>query len=140
MCFLSMYSLLKTLSEYICFYISKNITSCTFLLVFKIVKSLQCNLKMLKSLKIRWTSTNFIDFLGSVFWFQNVSSLSFVILIAWNLQIFLKWKLFYIESKEFFCAKFFLGKTLSKTITHCLRCVCNLNLAGKSVSLIVALR
>ena len=37
-----MYSLLNTLSEYTYFYISKNITSHTFLLVFKIVESLQC--------------------------------------------------------------------------------------------------
>ena len=33
---------MNTLSEYISFYISENITSYTFLLVFKIVESLQC--------------------------------------------------------------------------------------------------
>ena len=33
---------MNTLSEYIYFYISENITSYTFLLVFKIVESLQC--------------------------------------------------------------------------------------------------
>ena len=40
-----MHSVLKTLSEYTYFYISKNNTSDTFLLVFKIVESLQCILK-----------------------------------------------------------------------------------------------
>ena len=35
-----------TLSEYTIFYISKNITSYSFLLVFKIVESLQCILKL----------------------------------------------------------------------------------------------
>ena len=40
-----MYSVLNTLSEYTYFYISKNITSYTFVLVFKIVESLQCILK-----------------------------------------------------------------------------------------------
>ena len=43
-----MYSVLNTLSEYTNFYISKNITSYTFLLVFKIVESLQCILKLTK--------------------------------------------------------------------------------------------
>ena len=45
LCFISMYSILNTLSEYTYFSISKNITSYTFLLVFKIVESLQCILK-----------------------------------------------------------------------------------------------
>ena len=40
--FISMYSVLNTLSEYTYFYISKKITLCTFLLIFKIVESLQC--------------------------------------------------------------------------------------------------
>ena len=40
-----MYSVLNTLSEYTYFYISKNITSYTFLLVFKIIECLQCILK-----------------------------------------------------------------------------------------------
>ena len=40
-CFISMYSILNTLSEYKHLYISKNITSYTFLLVFIIVGSLQ---------------------------------------------------------------------------------------------------
>ena len=39
-CFMSVYIVLKTLSEYIYFYVSKNIASYTFLLVFKIVDSL----------------------------------------------------------------------------------------------------
>ena len=45
LCFISMYSVLNRLSEYTYFYKSKNITSYTFLLVFKIDKSLQCILK-----------------------------------------------------------------------------------------------
>ena len=39
-----MYSVLYTLSEYTYFYISKNITSYTFLLVFKIVKAFNVSL------------------------------------------------------------------------------------------------
>ena len=42
--FISMYSALNTFSEYTYFYISKNITSYTFLLVFK-VERFQCILK-----------------------------------------------------------------------------------------------
>ena len=41
-CFISMYGLLNTLVEYTYFYISKNITSYTFLLHFKIMESLKC--------------------------------------------------------------------------------------------------
>ena len=40
-----MYSVLNALSEYRYFYISKNITSYTFLFVFKIVESIQCIIK-----------------------------------------------------------------------------------------------
>ena len=40
-----MYTVLSTLSEYIYFYTSKHITSYTYLLIFKIVESLQCILK-----------------------------------------------------------------------------------------------
>ena len=40
-----MYSVLNTLSEYTYFYIPKDITSYTFLLVFKIVESPQCIFK-----------------------------------------------------------------------------------------------
>ena len=39
---LSMFTVLYKFSEYLYFYISKNITSDTFLLVFKIAKSLKC--------------------------------------------------------------------------------------------------
>ena len=46
LCFIAMYSVLNTLSEYTYFYISKNITSCTLLLLFKIVKSFECVLKL----------------------------------------------------------------------------------------------
>ena len=41
MCFISLYSVLTELPENIYVYISKNIASYTFLLVFKIVKSLK---------------------------------------------------------------------------------------------------
>ena len=44
-CVISVYSVLSTLSEYTYFYLSKTITSYTFLLLFKIVKRLQCILK-----------------------------------------------------------------------------------------------
>ena len=40
-----MYSVLNTLSEYTYFSLSKNITSYAFLVVFKVVESLQCILK-----------------------------------------------------------------------------------------------
>ena len=46
-----MYSVLNKFSEYIQFNISKNITSCAFLLVLKIIKSLQCILKVKTLLK-----------------------------------------------------------------------------------------
>ena len=42
-----MYSVLDTISESTYFYISKNITSYTFLFVFEIVESLQCVLNSL---------------------------------------------------------------------------------------------
>ena len=40
-CLISVYSALNTLSEYTYFYITQNITTYTFLLVFKIIESLQ---------------------------------------------------------------------------------------------------
>ena len=45
MCFISMYNVMNKLSEYIYFYISKNIHT-ILLLIFKNVKSLQCFLKV----------------------------------------------------------------------------------------------
>ena len=39
-----MYSVLNSLSEYVYFYISKNIIWGTFVAFFKIAESLQCNL------------------------------------------------------------------------------------------------
>ena len=45
-CFISMYCVLNTLSKYTYFFISKSITSYTFLFAFKIFKSLQCILKV----------------------------------------------------------------------------------------------
>ena len=46
LCFISIYSVLNTLSKYTYFYISESNTSCTSLLVFKIVESLQCILSI----------------------------------------------------------------------------------------------
>ena len=46
---MSMYSVLNTLSEYTYIYISKNISSYTFWLIFKIVESLQCILNAINS-------------------------------------------------------------------------------------------
>ena len=45
MFFISLYSVLNTLSEYTYFYLSKNITSYIFLLFRKIIESLQCIMK-----------------------------------------------------------------------------------------------
>ena len=45
--FISIHSVLNILSECIYFYISKNITSYTFLLVYKVVKNRQCILKVI---------------------------------------------------------------------------------------------
>ena len=42
LCFMSMYSILNTPSEYTYFYISKIIAYALLLLVFKIVENLQC--------------------------------------------------------------------------------------------------
>ena len=52
-----MFSALNTLSEYVYFYISKNIISYIFYIAFKIVESLQCILK----LKVR---TAFVSIFG----------------------------------------------------------------------------
>ena len=55
-----LYRLFWILSEYTYFYISKNITSYTFLLVFKSVKSLQCILNeyLLRDMRIQNTVKN----------------------------------------------------------------------------------
>ena len=45
LCFISMYSVLNTLSKYAYFYTSKNITLNIFLLVFKIAERLRCIFK-----------------------------------------------------------------------------------------------
>ena len=52
LCFISMCSVLNRLLECTYFYISKSITSYTFLLVFKIVESLQCILNPGSSKKL----------------------------------------------------------------------------------------
>ena len=60
MCLISMYSVLNTSSEYIYFYVSKNITSFTFLLVFKIAKSFQCILKIKTNLNFYFDTSLWI--------------------------------------------------------------------------------
>ena len=57
--------LLNTLSEYTYIYMSKNITSYIFLLVFKIVESLQCILKKELRIFIQFLKS-FVQFRGSV--------------------------------------------------------------------------
>ena len=57
-----MYNVLNTLSEYTYFYISKNITSYTFLLVLKIDESLHCILKN----KYNFTSSKSISYWLSI--------------------------------------------------------------------------
>ena len=47
LCFISMYSVLNTLSEYTYFYISKAITSYTLFTCFKTVENVQCIPNML---------------------------------------------------------------------------------------------
>ena len=65
LCFISMYSVLNTLSEYIYFYISKNITSYTFF--FVIVESLHCIYKRIIAAFI--FNIQFISF--SLYFFFN---------------------------------------------------------------------
>ena len=70
--FISMYSVLKTLSEYTFFCISKNITPYTLLLVFKIIESPQCILKQQNAHKKSFTQISgyFIKLANdaNVFW------------------------------------------------------------------------
>ena len=47
--FIPMYNVLNTLSKYTYFYISKNITSCTFLFVLKNIESLHCILNLIQT-------------------------------------------------------------------------------------------
>ena len=62
-----MYSVLNTLSEYTYFYISKNITSYTFLLVFEIIESLQCIIKEEIALKLFNMTTYFTSLVLNFF-------------------------------------------------------------------------
>ena len=79
LCFISMYSIYDKLSKYICFHIPKSIISYTFLLVFKIVKSLQCILtgKVIKGLLMSYN--------WKILWQMEVfdsKHLSFLILLS----------------------------------------------------------
>ena len=65
-----MYSAMSTLSEYTHFYISKNITSYTFLLVFKIVESLQY------ILNLAWKEKHLFSINTLLFYKKPGSSLS----------------------------------------------------------------
>ena len=71
-----MYGVLNTLSEYRYFYISKNVTSYTFLLVLKIVESLQCIPKyncvqLFSYALLRITITNTYRLLLKQHWFLS---------------------------------------------------------------------
>ena len=116
-----MYSVLNTLSEYTYVYISKNITSYTFLLVFKIVESLQCILKW----NVQWNRSVFINETIKEYnqmdkcLTQDCSCLK----IRWGLSIFLcqnnnipiALPLQHLTGKQFFCIYFvFHGITLAK--------------------------
>ena len=82
MCFISMYSVLNTLSEYTYFYISKDITLYTFLLVFKIIESLQCILKEINRLISKGMSNIYLKVTIEKKWrtqmfdYQSLKSLS----------------------------------------------------------------
>ena len=63
MCFIAMYSILNTLSGHTIFNIWKNFTSHTLLLVFKIVESLQCILKVFTSVSQKWKCGRYNTFM-----------------------------------------------------------------------------
>ena len=77
-----MYSVLNTLSEYTYFYISKDITLYTFLLVFKIIESLQCILKEINRLISKGMSNIYLKVTIEKKWrtqmfdYQSLKSLS----------------------------------------------------------------
>ena len=89
--YLNICVLLHTLSKYIYFYISKNITSYNFLLVFKIVESLQCILKT-KTFWFKSATGRNITIL-----FKNYTNFQIGILSDWN--IFLWKKLYFPTTK-----------------------------------------
>ena len=79
LCFISMYSIYDKLSKYIYFHIPKSIISYTFLLVFKMVKGLQCILtgKVIKGLLMSYN--------WKILWQMEVfdsKHLSFLILLS----------------------------------------------------------
>ena len=67
-----MYSVLNTPSEYTKFYISKNITSHNFLLVFKMVETLQCISRLTIT---RWGNIPFAILIDQ----QNYSTVGFLV-------------------------------------------------------------
>ena len=61
-----------TLRIYILFYLSKNITSYTFLLVLIIVESLQCILKTNRMVSTKWTFNKELSFASNYFIFLKI--------------------------------------------------------------------
>ena len=87
LCFISMYSVLNTLSEYAHFCISKNTTSYTFLLVFKIVESLQWN--VVKNEKMKMKKSNVNSFCKK---WQSPSFLNQAQSNQWQIDIYSLWQ------------------------------------------------
>ena len=86
LCFILMYSVLNTRSEYTYFYISKNITSYTFLLVLKIVESRQCILKNKYTFTSYKTTLFHIDYQSS-----SVSQNNIPPAIIWTYFWYISW-------------------------------------------------
>ena len=95
--FISIHSLLNTLSEYTYFYISKNITSYTFLLVFKIVESLQCILKLNSFFIFCFIYLLWLTLL--VLFYGVNSKFFFYFILLWLIVLSLTWRIY--ESLHF---------------------------------------
>ena len=76
MCFISMYSVLKTLSEFTYFYISKKLFHTPLQLVSKIVESLQCVLNRFFDLMCHWRIYVSLDVMCKKIALQNFTKLS----------------------------------------------------------------
>ena len=79
--FISVYSVLNTLLEYTYFYISKNITSYTFLLVFKIFESLR------SILKIQWCKLYNYKYMIASTQIKNTEIFAFIAVLHWLTSI-----------------------------------------------------
>ena len=76
MCFISMYSVLKTLSEFTYFYISKKLFHTPLQLVSKIVESLQCILNRFFDSMCHWRIYVSLDVMCKKIALQNFTKLS----------------------------------------------------------------